>query len=85
MELRLNFCWGFDPPAVHCQRKEMEQKIKKNQTVLFTWEAEGTSCCPEKKKQAEYLRWNLGRIFIGDYLSPSLLLSPGIHLLITVL
>jgi hypothetical protein len=28
-------------------------RIKKNQTVLFPWEAEGTSCCPERKKQAE--------------------------------
>jgi hypothetical protein len=28
----------------------MEQKIKETKTVLFHWEAEGTSYCPGKKK-----------------------------------
>jgi hypothetical protein len=50
MDLRLNFCWRFDPLAIHCQRNEMECKIKKNQTTLLPWEAEGTSYFPPPKK-----------------------------------
>jgi hypothetical protein len=60
MELRLSFSCRFDPLAIHSHWNEMEQKINGNKTALLPWEAEGTSCCPEKKKEAKYLRWNLG-------------------------
>jgi hypothetical protein len=49
MELRLNFCWRFNPLAIHSYWNETE-RINKNQTILFPWEAEGTHCCPEKKQ-----------------------------------
>jgi hypothetical protein len=28
MELRLNFCWGFDPLVIHSHWNEMKQKKK---------------------------------------------------------
>jgi hypothetical protein len=66
MELRLNCCWRFDPLVIHSHRNEIERKIKREKNVLFPREAEGTSCCPERKKKTEYLRWNLGSFFVGD-------------------
>jgi hypothetical protein len=40
MEFRLNFVADFIL-AIHSHRSEMEQKIKREKTALFTWVAEG--------------------------------------------
>jgi hypothetical protein len=40
MEFRSNFCWRFDPLAIHSEWNEMEQKIKKKETPLLPWEAD---------------------------------------------
>jgi hypothetical protein len=51
MEFGFDFCWGFDPLAIHSHRNGMEQKIRKNQITLLPREAEGTSCCPERNEK----------------------------------
>jgi hypothetical protein len=46
----MEFRWTFVEDlilAIHSHQDEMEQKIKKNKTALFPWEAEGLP--PNKK------------------------------------